>query len=176
MGNTYSFTSTQAACLKRLWEAWVNGTPDISGAALLEAADAQSSRLVDIFRNNLAWRTLIVPGATKGTYRLAVPSGDASRPAISEYGRVAMPYMIVCLGENDEPAPTNEDYWVQAMSLVDTDPEDPAEPHCSGPIRRITNLGEVQTGTHGLHCGSVVLAWEMVDAGGNLRLVCNHIP
>jgi hypothetical protein len=63
----------QAAIIKLLWQAMDNGTPDVGGDTLLEAADAKSSRLIDIFRANSAWNRLIVDGATKGSTRLAKP-------------------------------------------------------------------------------------------------------
>lgn len=72
-GQHFSFTALQAACVKELWAAWEQGTPDVSTAKLLEAAESGSRRMVDLFRNSPAWQTLIVTGATKGTKRLADP-------------------------------------------------------------------------------------------------------
>ena len=73
-GTDYSFTPYQAACIKILWEAWRNGTPDVGVETILEKAGSESSRLVDVFKNNNAWQKMIVSGKTKGSYRLKEPS------------------------------------------------------------------------------------------------------
>jgi len=67
----YSFTGYQAAAVKLLWKARDNGTPDVGEQCILEGVDSCGSRLRDIFSKNPAWGTLIVPGRTKGTFRLA---------------------------------------------------------------------------------------------------------
>lgn len=72
-GTDYTFTATQAAIVKLLWEAREHNTPDVGVQYLLEAVDSMTSRLPDIFRNNKAWGKLIVNGETKGTKRLADP-------------------------------------------------------------------------------------------------------
>jgi hypothetical protein len=69
-GRNYRLTPLQAAVVKVLWEAWELGSPDVGGATLLEAADSCADRLRDVFRRSVAWGELVVPGATKGTYRL----------------------------------------------------------------------------------------------------------
>lgn len=71
-GQVYSFTPTQAAIVRLLVEAHENGTPDVSGDTLLEHCNSTSSQIKDVFRNNDAWGTLIVPGVSKGTYRLSL--------------------------------------------------------------------------------------------------------
>jgi len=71
-GNQYSFTNNQAAYVKMLWEAWENGTPEVGQAYLQTAIDSESA-LRHLFRNHPAWRTMIVPGNTKGTFRLQLP-------------------------------------------------------------------------------------------------------
>lgn len=74
-GTDYTFTPTQAAIIKVLWSNWERGTRDIGEAYLLEGAKvSDTSRLVDIFRKNPAWNTMIVSGTTKGTRRLSPPS------------------------------------------------------------------------------------------------------
>jgi len=70
-GKDYSFTSTRAAVVKLLWEAWENGTPDVGGDALLDAVGSEAHRLRDVFRGHSAWGEMIVKGATKGAFRLA---------------------------------------------------------------------------------------------------------
>jgi hypothetical protein len=80
-GTNYTFTATQAACVSVLWRAWEQGTPDVAQATILQhvEVDAAAKRLVDIFRERKsstyhpAWRTMIVKGSRKGTYRLNPP-------------------------------------------------------------------------------------------------------
>ncbi|MCK6484913.1 MAG: hypothetical protein L6R00_12360 [Phycisphaerae bacterium] len=69
-GTAYSFTALQAPCVKVLWEAWENGTPDVGNGTILAEAGTDESRLPDIFRGCAAWGTMIVPGDSKGTTRL----------------------------------------------------------------------------------------------------------
>jgi len=72
-GTDYGFTPTQAACVKVLWAAWENGTPDLGQDTILEhpEVEAESKRLFDVFRDHPAWGTMIVKGQTAGAYRLA---------------------------------------------------------------------------------------------------------
>jgi hypothetical protein len=74
----HTFTAAQAACVKVLWEAWKNGTPEVGGAAVLNEAECDAHRLIDVFRDKSrsrglhpAWGTMIVSGATKGAFRLS---------------------------------------------------------------------------------------------------------
>jgi hypothetical protein len=69
-GEAYTFTPTQAAVVRQLWEAWADGSPEVRQETLLEAADSTAGRLRDLFRGHPAWGNLIVPAA-KGMYRLA---------------------------------------------------------------------------------------------------------
>jgi hypothetical protein len=78
-GTPFQFTPTQAACVKVLWREWENGTPEVGEDAILEdpEVEADAKRLIDVFRDKKsptgyhpAWRTMIVVGATKGSYRL----------------------------------------------------------------------------------------------------------
>jgi hypothetical protein len=72
-GIHYDFTALQAPCIECLWEAWENGTPDLGQEFIMAQAGAESRRLVDLFKGHGAWGTMIVPGATKGAYRLQEP-------------------------------------------------------------------------------------------------------
>jgi hypothetical protein len=72
-GSDYSFSPTQAACVRVLWEAWEDGIPDVGQAAILEAAGSETERLRSLFVGHPAWGVLIVVGGGKGTYRLAQP-------------------------------------------------------------------------------------------------------
>jgi len=73
--NAFTFTRNQARCVKLLWQAWKNDTPEIDGLTVVTQADVSQNRLVDVFKGkdgmHPAWNTLIVSGATKGSYRLA---------------------------------------------------------------------------------------------------------
>lgn len=70
-GATFSLTPRQAQVIQILHEAYEGGNPDIGGAAILEQLGTQNSRLRDTFRSNLeAWKALVRPGRTKGSYKL----------------------------------------------------------------------------------------------------------
>lgn len=82
-GSTYTFTSIQAACVSVLWENWDRGTPEVSEHTILEDSRVESSqnRLSHLFEKGKhpAWGRLIVPGSTKGTFRLGDPTEKAKR-------------------------------------------------------------------------------------------------
>lgn len=77
-GETYSFTERQAPMVKVLFNAWKLGVPDVGKETLLRAIDHAfpPSRLDNQFRGNSAWKSLIVPGATRGTYCFREPQAD----------------------------------------------------------------------------------------------------
>ena len=68
----HSFTSSQAACVKLMFECWKNTTPEIGQEYILTSIDSNSNRLRDIFKNHPAWNNLIVPGKSKGNFRLNI--------------------------------------------------------------------------------------------------------
>jgi hypothetical protein len=72
-GDDYHFSPTQAACVKVMWEEWEKGTPDLGQETILEhpEVEAESKRLVDVFKGHPAWGKMIVKGRTAGSYRLA---------------------------------------------------------------------------------------------------------
>jgi hypothetical protein len=70
-GTPYPFTAAQAACVKSLWGAWANGTPDLGQDTILAEAELDAKRLVDLFKGHAAWGAMIVQGSTKGAFRLA---------------------------------------------------------------------------------------------------------
>ncbi|HEY7315215.1 MAG TPA: hypothetical protein VH643_38135 [Gemmataceae bacterium] len=72
-GTVFTFTPVQAACVRVLWEAWQHQTPEVGQETILMKAGAESKRLSDIFKRHAAWRTMIVPGSTRGAYMLAQP-------------------------------------------------------------------------------------------------------
>jgi hypothetical protein len=71
-GTDYTFTPTQAAVVRQLWEAWEDGTPGLGQETLLEGAGSTGDRLRDVFRGSPAWGTLVVP-LGKGLFALAPP-------------------------------------------------------------------------------------------------------
>jgi hypothetical protein len=74
-GTEYSFTPTQSACVRVLWEAWARGTPDVGHQTILNTARSDSARLREVFNKGKhpAWGTMIA-SHRKGTFRLAEPA------------------------------------------------------------------------------------------------------
>lgn len=70
-GDKYTFTAAQSQVIRLLWEAMDNLTNEVRQETLLEAASSDSDSIKELFRGHPAWSKLIIPGATKGTYRLA---------------------------------------------------------------------------------------------------------
>lgn len=68
----YSFTSSQAACIKLLFECWQNKTPEVGQEHIFTSIDSYSNRLRDIFKNHPAWNNLIVSGKAKGNFQLNI--------------------------------------------------------------------------------------------------------
>ena len=79
-GQFFNFTASQAKIVALLWEAWLNGTPDLRQETLLDAAGSETKRLVHLFKDHPAWGTLIVPGGGKGLFRLAEPPAPEPAP------------------------------------------------------------------------------------------------
>jgi len=71
-GVQYDFTAIQAVCVSLLYESYCKGTPDVGGDTLLQRAGSESKRLTDIFKGSPAWGKLIVPGGTRGAFRLKI--------------------------------------------------------------------------------------------------------
>jgi len=73
-GRSFSFSPTQAAVVKQLWDALENGAAAVGQDLLLEAAGSESKRLRDLFRKadggmHASWGLLIIPDG-KGAFRL----------------------------------------------------------------------------------------------------------
>lgn len=79
-GREFQFTATQAACVEILWGAWEKGSPDVGQERILEDVGSRALRLLDVFRRSAAWGTMIVRGATRGTYRLQTPGNPTGEP------------------------------------------------------------------------------------------------
>jgi hypothetical protein len=73
-GTDFTFTATQASCVRILWKAWENGTPEVGNHTLMVEAGAETKRIDHIFRDHPAWGTMMRPGKTKGTTRLCEPT------------------------------------------------------------------------------------------------------
>jgi hypothetical protein len=83
-GKKYTFTENQAPRVKLLWENWKRGTPDVGRQILLDAAESSAEHVSHVFRDCLAWGTIIV-SIKRGSYRLQEPSdakggGKPARP------------------------------------------------------------------------------------------------
>ena len=68
-GTDYTFTPTQAAIVRQLWDAWEDGAPGIGQETLTTEAGSESTRLRDLFREHPAWGTMITTFG-KGVYGL----------------------------------------------------------------------------------------------------------
>lgn len=70
-GKEFGLTTNHARVVQCLHAARLNGTPDISQDHLLEQVlETSQTRLRDVFRDLSGWDQLIIPGKTKGTFRL----------------------------------------------------------------------------------------------------------
>ena len=67
---TFGLTTQQTQVVEMLLDAYLNRTPDLGQAYILERIGSTSEELRDTFRGNDAWGALIVPGSTRGTFRL----------------------------------------------------------------------------------------------------------
>jgi hypothetical protein len=76
-GTVYTFTPPQSLAVAALFRAREEGYLWLSTETLLQVAESSGSRVSDVFKNNPAWKRMIVPAiaesGTPGTYRLAEP-------------------------------------------------------------------------------------------------------
>ena len=70
-GVQYTFTTKQAQCLAPLREARERGYRDVGQDYALEQADTNQPLLAEVFKDNPAWGTMVIPGRKRGTFRLA---------------------------------------------------------------------------------------------------------
>jgi hypothetical protein len=75
---SYTLTPQQAEVIDSLNDAYRSGKPDVGKDEILEKIGSPNSRLQDTFRNSGLWRTVIVPGKRRGTYRLNLPERPAT--------------------------------------------------------------------------------------------------
>ena len=80
-GTDHAFNPTQAACVRLLWEAWENGTPDVGSDTLLEAAGDGFERVKHVFREHRAFNAM-VRQVRRGTYRLASPESNENATSL----------------------------------------------------------------------------------------------
>jgi len=77
-GQEFCFSAMKSRVVQVLFENWQKGAPDTGQDCLIEAAESkrQDSSIAQLFRGDAAWGTMIIPGTTKGTFRI---SGDPPR-------------------------------------------------------------------------------------------------
>lgn len=80
-GTVYNFAPIPAACVRILIEHCKHGVPDVGEKTILtnEWVETSQTRLASVFDNGKhpAWGTMITPGATKGTFRIATREADS---------------------------------------------------------------------------------------------------
>jgi hypothetical protein len=71
-GVELSFSPLQATIAAELWRALDEDVPEMRAATLLERAGSElrEARLDPLFFRHPAWKTLIIRGRRRGTYRL----------------------------------------------------------------------------------------------------------
>jgi hypothetical protein len=72
-GVIFEFVGPQRAVVRHLWKACVDGIGGVHQSDLLDGADANLTRLRDLFRAHPAWETMIVQDldGEPGTYKLS---------------------------------------------------------------------------------------------------------
>ena len=66
----FTLTKRQAKVVKVLYEAYQNGTTELSEEQITRDIDEPGSRLRDSFRGSDAWGNLVIPGKHRGGRRL----------------------------------------------------------------------------------------------------------
>lgn len=70
VGREFSFTPRQAEVVKILYRAHRNRASEVGWPDIRDQLESYPQRMRDIFKRSDAWGTLIVPGKTRGSYRL----------------------------------------------------------------------------------------------------------
>ena len=85
-GEVYRLGLLQAAVVRELHQASQTNSPWRLGKTLLTNANAQTMRMVDLFKTKPNWRSLIASDG-RGYYRLNLPNHAAPRPSHRAYRR-----------------------------------------------------------------------------------------
>lgn len=91
-GEVFRLGLLQAAIVRELHQAAKSDNPWRHGKELLANCNAQTLRLVDLFKTKRNWRTLIVSDG-RGYYRLNLPERPARRQAHRAYRRL---WLAIC--------------------------------------------------------------------------------
>ena len=71
-GREYHLSPLRAAAVRVLHEAHLKRVPELRGQYVLVEIESGSRALSDLFKGSPAWGKLVVPGMTRGTYRLDI--------------------------------------------------------------------------------------------------------
>ncbi len=71
-GRDLSLTARQAQAVQFLHDMRRNKTPEVGQGLILEKLESEYSGLRYVFKNSPAWGTLVIPGSTKGSFRLNI--------------------------------------------------------------------------------------------------------
>lgn len=85
-GEVFRLGLLQASIVRALHQASQSDNPWRHGKELLANSNAQTMRMVDLFKTKRNWRTLIASDG-RGYYRLNLPDRPAARPSHSAYRR-----------------------------------------------------------------------------------------
>lgn len=85
-GEVFRLGLLQASIVRALHQASRSDNPWRHGKELLASSNAQTMRMVDLFKTKRNWRTLIASDG-RGYYRLNIPDLPAARPSHSAYRR-----------------------------------------------------------------------------------------
>lgn len=86
-GDVFRLGLLQASIVRALHQASRSDNPWRHGKELLASSNAQTMRMVDLFKTKRNWRTLIASDG-RGYYRLNIPDRPAARPSHSAYRRL----------------------------------------------------------------------------------------
>ena len=87
-GEVFRLGLLQASIVRELHRSSQSDNPWRRGKELLANSNAQTMRMVDLFKTKRNWRTLIASDG-RGYYRLNTPNRPAARPSHSAYRRIA---------------------------------------------------------------------------------------
>ena len=71
-GEEYHLTPLQAKAVRVLHQWQRQGLRELRGSAIVKEIDAYTRSLSDLFKGSPAWKTLVLPGSKRGSYRLVV--------------------------------------------------------------------------------------------------------